>query len=280
MQYLSHFPNVFRRASYCSLVVLAFAAIERWPADSLQQQVAPLPVVAPAQKAAGTAKPVAKPAAPAKEWTRRGDLPRVAPSSLSQQDKYAYYSSLAARHGANLKGREVAVVALRGMTPIGSRHDSGDNVGNYNDTLVVLQNKNGNVRVTEYLGSTHAGQETSTLSPNGVAQIRPGTFEAIPCGEYADMPCWLLTMPNGEENLPTWRDRDGDGYVSAEEKAHGERNATTASEILIHSGRYSDHGSSIGCQTLPPVSMEQFIDKVGKDTPMSYTLIDANLPNP
>jgi hypothetical protein len=280
MQYFSHFPNVFRRASYCSLVVLAFAAVERWPAESLQQQQLPVPVPASASKPAPAAKSVAKPAQPAKEWTRRGDLPRIAPSHFSQQDKYAYYSSLATRNGANLKGREVAVVALRGMDPVGSRHNSGDNVGNYNDTLVVLQNKNGKVRVTEYLGSTRAGQETSTLSPNGVAQIRPGTFEAIPCGEYAEMPCWLLTMPDGQENLPTWRDRNGDGFVSVDEKAYGERNGTTASEILIHSGRYADHGSSIGCQTLPPVSMEQFIDKVGKDTPMSYTLIDANLPNP
>lgn len=277
MQYFSHFPNVFRHASYCSLVALAFAAFQSWPAESLQQQA--LPVVAPVRNPAPAVKAAPKPA-PVKEWTRRGDLPKLAPASLSEQEKFAFYSSLAARHGANLAGKDVAVVALRGLTPRGSRHDSGDNVGNYNDTLVVLQKKNGNVKVTEYLGSTHAGQETSTLSPNGVAQIRPGTFEAIPCGEYADMPCWLLTMPDGNENLPTWRDRDGDGYISKTEKQHGEVNDTTASEILMHSGRYDDHGSSIGCQTLPPVSMVEFIDKVGENTPMSYTLIDANVPNP
>lgn len=196
-----------------------------------------------------------------------GALPELAPFSA---DRYEYYAALATHLGAQPSG--LTVIGLRGLDPNGRRHPSSDNATDYDDTFVVLDPSRR--QVWEFLGSTHAGQTVSTLSPGGVAQIQPGFYRADPCGEFADMPCWLVTTRSGGERIPCWRDADGDGSISAAEMS----NPTTATEILFHNGRYYDHGSSIGCQVMPPDLMETFIRVVGKSRSFDYLLVDANLP--
>jgi len=197
-----------------------------------------------------------------------GSLPTHAPSNLRGEARFGYYKDLANYYGLNIRG--VTVIGLRGLAPSGVRHDSEDNASMYDDTFVVLDPEQ--KTAVEFLGSTHAGQFVSTLVPSGVAQIKPGRYRAEPCGEYADMPCWLVTTRTGNESLPCWRDADGSGYIEADEKA----TQLVATEILFHNGRYEDYGSSIGCQVLPPKLMERFIQEVGVENTFDYLLIDAN----
>ena len=197
-----------------------------------------------------------------------GTLPKLAPRSLAGDDLYRFYTDQAERLGMRVEG--LTVLGFRGLSPEGARHPSGDNASNYDDTFVILNPAQKSV--IELLGSTHAGQFTSTLSPDGVAQIKPGRYQAFPCGEYADMPCWLVVTPTGDESVPCRRDANGNGYIDPEEKV-GQLRAT---EILFHNGRYQEYGSSIGCQVLPPDLMERFISEIGRQNSFEYLLIDAN----
>lgn len=190
------------------------------------------------------------------------------------EHKYAYYSSVVRSHKGHLEAGVDTVLALRGVAQDNKRHDSSENVGPYNDTFVLLrQTRDGRHRVRVYPGSTHAGQETSTLSPGGVAQLKPGSYLAFPHGDHNGMPSWHLTTQRGEDGVPAWRDADGDGYISRHEK---KKRGLTASGILLHNGNYADHGSSIGCQVLPPPIMQSFIREVGVNSNFNYTLVDAN----
>ncbi|HIB67450.1 MAG TPA: hypothetical protein EYO33_20700 [Phycisphaerales bacterium] len=197
-----------------------------------------------------------------------GSRPQLAQKHLGPKARYEYYQELATELGYQLDG--LTVLGFRGISPDGKRHPSGNNSSPYDDTFVILNPSTGTV--TTLLGSTHAGQPTSTLSPGGVAQIKPGSYRAVPAGEYAQMDCWLVTRPSGEEQVPCWRDANGNGFVDSQEK----RSGLTATEILFHNGRYPDYGSSIGCQVLPPELMERFIREVGSENSFDFILIDAN----
>lgn len=218
------------------------------------------------------AEPVAieKPVATIKPAPRfkPGTLPELAPSDLTGKERYQYYRELAEHYGMSVN--QISVLGFRGLSPQGERHPSGDNASDYDDTFVILHPER--EEATEYLGSTHAGQPTSTLSPGGVAQLKAGVYNAVPAGEYADMPCWLVTTPRGVEEVPCWRDADGSGFIESWEKIPG----LTATEILFHNGRYAQYGSSIGCQVLPPNLMSQFIEDVGVYNSFQYLLLDAN----
>ncbi|MHB2018029.1 MAG: hypothetical protein ACYCW6_13845, partial [Candidatus Xenobia bacterium] len=162
----------------------------------------------------------------------------------------------------------------RGIAPQGTRHDSNQNVGPYDDTFVVLQHDAaGHAEVTELLGSTHAGQKTGP-NPHGVAQIEPGNYQAVPNGPYHNMASWHVETLQGADEIPCWRDQNKNGYIDPTEKAH----PTTATRILFHNGVKQDHGTSIGCQTMRPDIQQHFIQQVGADTTFQYTLVDANLP--
>lgn len=200
----------------------------------------------------------------------RGALPQLAPRAFNKQDKYAYYAELSAHFGMRPGG--ITVIAFRGLAPDGTRHPSSDNASDYDDTFVIL--KPGGKKVWELLGSTHAGQSRSSLSPGGVAQIQPGLYQADPCGDFADMPSWLVSTRSGDERIPCWRDYDADGSIGLWEKELPSK----ATEILFHNGRYTDYGSSIGCQVLPPQVMQRFIAAIGETNSFDYLLLDANVP--
>lgn len=259
MQNSSRFRLSLRLVPYVTLAAVTYLSAVPLPGMVMQHQTH--------WRAVRKVQPVAAPAP--ERLCRAGELPKI-----PRQDKLRYYRELLALHGA--PSSKLSVVALRGLAPNGERHPSNDNVGPYNDTLVLIKGD----EVIEMRGSTHAGQESSTLSPGGVAQVRPGTFRAYPAGEHDGMPCWEMQTLDDNYNLPCWRDQDADGKISPTEKAVAERNAETADGILLHNGRFDDHGSSIGCQTLPPPTMSHFLDQVGVANGFVYTLVDANQPNP
>ncbi len=207
------------------------------------------------------------------------DLPHIPPRDLPVSERFAYYKAQVEAHGGTVGG--TTILGLRGLAPDGARHDSNENVGPYNDTFVVLkQTPEGEQRIFELRGSTHAGQRSSSLSPGGVAQIRPGNFQCVPNGPHNDMPSWHIRTLDDSGNIPAWRDIDKNGYISPAEKRKAESNGVFATQILFHNGVSNDHGHSIGCQTLPPRTMTQLIDLLGRDQSFTYTLIDANRPTP
>lgn len=199
-----------------------------------------------------------------------GGTVSLAPSRLQGEDRYDYYAALAAHHGR--EPVRTTVIGLRGLTPNGRRHDSADNMSNYDDTFVVLQPSSRQAR--EFLGATHAGQAVSSLSPDGVAQIQPGLYQAEPVGDFNGMASWWVTDGWGDGRVPCWRDANGDGLIAGEERWE----TLTATEILFHNGRQDDYGTSIGCQVLPPAGMLNFIRTVGPSETFDYVLIDANQP--
>ncbi|CAN0311060.1 unnamed protein product, partial [Phaeothamnion confervicola] len=197
------------------------------------------------------------------------------------QAKYDYYKGLVEANQGKIEDGVDTVLGLRGLGKDGTRHDSAQNIGPYNDTFVLLSKDGaGQPSVTELTGSTHAGQKSSTVSPDGVAQLRPGSFQATPHGEHDGMPSWHITTQSGDDHVPAWRDVNKDGYISGQEKAQAEKAGTTATAILFHNGKFADHGSSIGCQVMPPEVMQSFISLVGVDKSFNYTLVDANVATP
>lgn len=212
---------------------------------------------------------------PRKEHSR--DLRSLA-TPLSPPEPFAFYERIALAKGVE-RDFELLVILLRGIAPNGGRHDSGDNVGPYNDTFLVLDRYQRSVLA--FRGSAHAGQASTTLSPGyyaGVAQLRPGLYWARSNAIYHGY--WSWHVVNHPQDLrgrvPAWRDEDKDGYISPAERASAQRDGVTATEILIHNGVDPVIGDSIGCLTMPPHIMLKFIDKVGEGSSFSLLLLDAN----
>jgi hypothetical protein len=200
---------------------------------------------------------------------------------LSPIDDFRYYERFALRKGVQT-GFSRLLVVLRGLSPSGERHASEDNIGPYNDTFLVLSRYiNGSQSVEAFLGSAHAGQASTSRSPGcyaGIAQLRPGLYFARSNDMYHGLWSWHIVNYEGDYNgfVPAWRDRDKDGFISAAEKRVAERNGVTASEILIHNGLDADVGNSIGCITMPPEVMGEFIDLVGEGSSFPVLVLDAN----
>lgn len=202
---------------------------------------------------------------------QQGGQVQLAPRSLDSASRYDYYAALASQF--HLQPSRTTVIGLRGLTPNGRRHPSGDNMSDYDDTFVVLKPQEGTAR--EFLGATHAGQAASSLSPSGgVAQIHPGLYTAIPIGNFNSMAAWWITSPWGDGELPCFRDKNANGFIDPDER----HRTLYATEILFHNGRQQDYGTSIGCQVLPPDAMQNFIRTVGAQECFDYLLIDANRP--
>ncbi len=212
---------------------------------------------------------------PVKEEVR--DL-RTLATPLSPPDAFVYYEKLAVKKGVD-RDFELLVILLRGIAPNGSRHDSADNVGHYNDTFLVLDRRDRSV--IAHRGSAHAGQASTTRSPGyyaGIAQLRPGLYWARSNNVYHGYWSWHIVNNVGDYqgHVPAWRDRDKDGYISESERLAAERNGVIATEILIHNGIDPDTGDSIGCLTMPPSVIVRFIDKVGEGSSFPLLLLDAN----
>ncbi len=211
----------------------------------------------------------------------RGSRPEIPAANLPVEERFAYYRGVVESNQGVLEPGIPTLLGLRGLAPDNERHDSAQNIGPYNDTFVLLhRDSQGGPILKEFRGSTHAGQKSSSLSPGGVAQLRPGNYKTIDHHDHNDMPSWHFVTLQGQNEVPAWRDSNKDGYISSREKSKAEEAGVTATEILLHNGVNQDHGRSIGCQTLPPKLMQQFIDTIGEHTNFKYTLVDANQPTP
>ncbi|MCA9797582.1 MAG: peptidoglycan-binding protein, partial [Candidatus Eremiobacteraeota bacterium] len=171
-----------------------------------------------------------------------GQLPQI-PKGLDTQGQYNYLKGLVEANGGKFDPNRTTVVGLRGLSPDGKRHSSGDNVGPYNDTFAVLKKgKDGQPSVQYFQGSAHAGQKRGPAS-GGVAQLRPGNYSVAPNGQRYGMPSYHVRTQDGSGSVPAYRDRNGDGKISDTERQFAERNNTKATAILFHNGKFQDHGS-------------------------------------
>ncbi|MGE0490953.1 MAG: peptidoglycan-binding protein [Vulcanimicrobiota bacterium] len=208
-----------------------------------------------------------------------GQLPQI-PKGLDTQGQYDYLKGLVEANGGKFDPNRTTVVGLRGLSPDGKRHSSGDNVGPYNDTFAVLKKgKDGQPSVQYFQGSAHAGQKRGPAS-GGVAQLRPGNYKVSPNGDRYGMPSYHVKTQDSSGSVPAYRDRNADGKISDSERQFAEQNNTKATAILFHNGRFQDHGSSIGCQTMRPDVYRQFSNAIGGNQGFDYSLIDANKPTP
>ena len=205
---------------------------------------------------------------------------RLLASPLSPLDDFRFYERIALGKGVD-PSFSLLVIGLRGLSPDGQRHESDENVGDYNDTFLVLRRGSGSVR--PFLGSLHAGQASTTRSPGvyaGIAQVRPGLYFCRFNDIYHGLWSWHIVQHESDFSgrIPAWRDKDKDGFLSSHEKRAAESNGTYATEILIHNGLDPDVGNSIGCFTMPPQILEQFIEEVGSED-FPILLLDANNPH-
>jgi hypothetical protein len=197
-------------------------------------------------------------------------LPQLADKKLTTQEKFDHYKAMVEAAGGKVDSNRPTVLGLRGLGVDGQRHDSGKNTGSGDDTFVVLgRDKKGNPTVTELKGSTHAAVKKGSVA-GGVAQLRPGNYEATRRHDYKGREAWAL---NGGGNVPVYRDRNRDGMISDAEKAHAVANKTQGDGILFH----RDRGVSIGCQVLPDDVLGRLTQAVGGGN-FRYTLLDANRP--
>ncbi|MBN9419347.1 MAG: hypothetical protein J0I12_28085 [Candidatus Eremiobacteraeota bacterium] len=205
-------------------------------------------------------------------------IPSIPPASAGLSERFNYYQRLILARGGKLT-RGTTVLGLRGISPDGRRHPSSDNIGAYDDTYVILRrDSKGQPQLSEFLGSTHAGDSSDPSVPQGVAQLRPGHYKAQPYGHHHQMPCWLVVNHKGSKHVRAARDVDADGSVSPDEVQLAEGRGTTASDILFHNGIWEDRCASIGCLTMAPDTHSAFVHALGARTPFDFTLVDANEP--
>lgn len=135
---------------------------------------------------------------------------------------------------------------------IGLRNFPVTDAPKYDDKFVLLTNEDLPVI---FSGATHAYQLNSTESQDlnhdgvgDVACICPGSY-ILTDALSAPYPIFILTTPDGNGNVPAWRDTNHDGKFSDSELAV----KTTANAVLFHTGwdapPDSAHRSSIACQT-------------------------------
>jgi len=212
---------------------------------------------------------------------QRSDRGRVAmaPAGASEREKFDHYARIVRANGGQVNPNgQPTVLGLRGIDAQGRVHDT-TSARAYRDRFVVLT---ADGRVTELTGATHAGQNSSSQSPDvtrdgagDVGMMRPGNFTVRPNGNRAGYASYYVTRASGSGSLPGHRDTNHDGTFSDAERAASERRGDTVSEILFHVGNAA-RPSSIGCQTLSPQEMTRFVSAVGGSrASFSYTLVDA-----
>lgn len=220
--------------------------------------------------------PAATPSAPS---TTPGVRATLAPEGASERERYEHYARIVRAHGGQVcPDGQPTVLGLRGLSRDGTTHDTTA-ARRYDDTMVVLT-PDGHVR--ELRGATHPGQNGSTASPDvtgdgvgDVGMIRPGNYQVVPNGPHGGNASYHVRTLGGSGSLDGWRDTNHDGRYSDAERTASEQRHDRLTGVLFHPGG-SSAPTSIGCQTMDPVTYQQFVDTIGGPRArFSYTLVDA-----
>ncbi len=215
------------------------------------------------------------------------------PSDADDAQKNLHYRSICERLGETVPTNRPLLLAYRGVAlraftthPVVSHPE-------YDDGFILLQIVGGAPRVKEFAGATHPYQRNTGAAPDtnldgtpDVGTIRPGRYLLERLPSDADHPkLWVKRTPK-DARIPTWRDTNQDGTISAKESevSEGKTSGPQAApgvgdfstEVLLHPGFTAKQTngrpySSIGCQTARLEDVRDVADCVSLD----YLLIDG-----
>ena len=191
------------------------------------------------------------------------------------------YAAIATARGVTLSTTKPTVIGLRGLSLAGELHDTQASE-TFDDTIVVLTPDQ---HVIELAGSTHPWRKASSSVPdaNGdgagdVGMLRPGTYSIVPRDASQDIlrqATFHVRTVAGSGNVPTWRDTDHDGVVSAAERAASEARGDLMSAVLFHV-EADGAPAAVGCQVQSPESHKRFVTALGGRVAVQYVLVDAH----
>lgn len=184
-------------------------------------------------------------------------------------DDIVHWGFMAGKLGAAGLARPF-LIGIRGAAPFDRETHQPVSRPAYDDTFVLLRQ---GAPPVVFAGATHAYQIDSKEAPDVNRDGRPDVG-SIRCGRYLlrDMrtgsyPIFELTLPNGNKQVPAYRDTDHDGVISEDEMRRAEAarpdparpgqeigsDGYFAVSVLLHTGfdapPDSAHRSSIACQT-------------------------------
>ena len=196
------------------------------------------------------------------------NVARAAPVVLAPaSNDYELYAAMVRRAGGEVNpGGKPTVRGIRTQT---------DRSTKYQDQIVVLT---ADRQVKVFAGSTVPSFKNSSDAPDinkdgiyDVGVIKPGNYAV---GPHRDFMGYTSFEVNGAGRVPGWRDTDGDGHFSPEEKAASERRGDALGGVLFHRGM-SDRPMSVGCITMAPKDFDDFIATVGGNkAKFNFTLVD------
>lgn len=218
------------------------------------------------------------------------DAPPAAASSSPSPapvDEYAAEKAWAEAHGVKIEAGKVTVVA--------KRRGSDRRSDQYEDMFVVFR---ADATVARYIGTTKPAQMPnpgSAVVPdvdgNGrkdLGIVRPGVYVAHGDVTYGlpgyERHAFKIKTDDDDSYLPAWRDLDGDGVFSAQDKSLSEQRKYRISGIYIHYG-FEDGGTklgpdeyvgpwSVGCQNIRYGELDAFIKDVGgPDATFRYAIV-------
>jgi hypothetical protein len=124
-------------------------------------------------------------------------------------------------------------------------------------------------------------------APSSASLVRPALERRAPQAWLGALiqdsdPCLL---DHGRDSLPAWRDLDGDGEFSDEEKAKSEARGYRIGAVRIHYGFDADGNIvdgaiysgpvSVGCQNIQLSDLPRFLEAVGgTSASFDYALVE------
>jgi hypothetical protein len=174
------------------------------------------------------------------------------------------------------------LLAFRGVELRGAETHPILSMPNYDDAFVLLTLVNGVMGAREFAGATHPYQR-STDAPGtpdvdgdglrDVGTIKPGHYLLRRQQKPPGHPSLHLVKLDGKDGIPTWRDTDHSGQITAADSSA----LLFATEVLLHPGFTSNQlgkatiYSSIGCQT----AKVEDVQAVAEHPLVDYILLDA-----
>jgi hypothetical protein len=203
--------------------------------------------------------------------------PAVSPAPASIPGTAATFAeekAWAEAHGVSIPAGKVTVVAKR----------RGDSITTKFQDEIVVFTKGGSIE--RFAGTTRPSQ---LVNPDGklvpdvdgdgkkdLGTPRPGHYRASGPWSWGVLgksaPAFRL-LDHGRDSLPAWRDLDGDGAFSDEEKAKSEARGYRIGAVRIHYGFDADGNIvdgtlysgpvSVGCQNIQLSDLPRFLQAVG-----------------
>jgi predicted chitinase len=200
-----------------------------------------------------------------------GATGKVAPSSMSEAEKYDHYKKIIEAQG----GRVNETPGQRNL--LGLRQETNTNAnggqGVYDDKMVMLwKDASGTPRVREYQANTEPsaryrgrmGQDVNGDGRLDQGRLSTGTYE-YGFSTYRGGPALAMIGDSQVE-----RDTNQDGLFNDGRKSGG------GNSMLFHVGGNNMTGSA-GCQTMPPAEYDRFwrdLTRDGKSARLNYTLVN------